>query len=95
MRPSGDLGHIDQNGRLFYDGRCDRQKKRLGHRINLDHIQQVHVHVHVHCWDSALCMCILDRMENLRCMLIKLHVHTIAEIDSTVNLYVIFFILDD
>ena len=43
MRPSGDLGHIDQNGKLFYDGRCDRQMKRLGHRINLDHIQQVHV----------------------------------------------------
>ena len=47
MRPSGDLGHIDQNGRLFYDGRCDRQVKRLGHRINLDHIQQVQ------CWYSA------------------------------------------
>ena len=41
MRPSGDLGHIDDLGRLIYDGRCDRQVKRFGHRINLDHIQQV------------------------------------------------------
>ena len=41
MRSSGDLGHIDEDGRLFYDGRCDRQVKRLGHRINLDNIQQV------------------------------------------------------
>ena len=41
MRSSGDLGYIDENGRLFYDGRCDRQVKRYGHRVNLDYIQQV------------------------------------------------------
>ena len=43
MRPSGDIGHIDEHRRLFYNGRCDRQVKRLGHRINLDHIQQVNI----------------------------------------------------
>lgn len=32
---------MDEGGRLVYDGRCDRQIKRLGHRINMDHIQQV------------------------------------------------------
>ena len=32
---------MHEGGRLVYDGRCDRQIKRLGHRINLDHIQQV------------------------------------------------------
>ena len=46
MRPSGDLGHIDEDGKLFYDGRCDRQVKRLGHRVNLDYIQQV-VHIYI------------------------------------------------
>ena len=41
MRATGDKGHMDEGGRLVYDGRCDRQIKRLGHRINMDHIQQV------------------------------------------------------
>ena len=40
MRPSGDLGQIDECGWLLYGGRCDRQVKRRGHRVNMDHIQQ-------------------------------------------------------
>ena len=42
MRPTGDYGNYrHSDGRLCYIGRVDKQIKRLGHRINLDHIQQV------------------------------------------------------
>lgn len=42
MRPTGDYGgYRSSDGRLCYIGRMDKQIKRLGHRINLDHIQQV------------------------------------------------------
>ena len=41
MRPSGDYGYFGKDGRLYYQGRCDRQIKRLGHRINLDSIEKV------------------------------------------------------
>ena len=40
MRPSGDFGYLDDSG-LFFEGRCDDQVKRAGHRINLSSIQQV------------------------------------------------------
>ena len=41
MRPTGDWGYTDGSGRIYFMGRCDRQIKRSGHRINLDSIQQV------------------------------------------------------
>lgn len=41
MRPTGDFGSYRSDGQLCYVGRIDKQVKRLGHRINLDHIQQV------------------------------------------------------
>lgn len=41
MRPSGDCCYLDENGILYYEGRTDRQIKRLGHRINLDLLQEV------------------------------------------------------
>ena len=41
MRCTGDVGTIDKLGRLFFSGRYDRQTKRLGHRINLDFIEEV------------------------------------------------------
>ena len=41
MRPSGDIGYVSDNGRLYCVGRTDRQIKRSGHRINLDSVQQV------------------------------------------------------
>lgn len=41
MRCSGDHGYMNGCGQLVYTGRGDRQIKRWGHRINLDHIQQV------------------------------------------------------
>jgi len=41
MRPSGDHGRYDSDGLIYYVGRMDKQVKRLGHRINLDTIQQV------------------------------------------------------
>ena len=42
MRPTGDYGsYRKSDGRLCYIGRMDKQIKRLGHKINLDHIQQV------------------------------------------------------
>lgn len=41
MRPTGDHGSYRSDGQLCYIGRMDKQIKRLGHRINLDHIQQV------------------------------------------------------
>ena len=41
MRPTGDHGGYRSDGQLCYIGRIDKQIKRLGHRINLDRIQQV------------------------------------------------------
>ena len=42
MRDSGDCGYISAtSGKLYYIGRTDRQIKRHGIRVNLDHIQQV------------------------------------------------------
>ena len=41
MTPSGDIGYISDDARLYCVGRTDRQIKRSGHRINLDSIQQV------------------------------------------------------
>ena len=41
MRDSGDCGYISDSGKLYYIGRTDRQIKRNGIRMNLDHIQQV------------------------------------------------------
>ncbi len=41
MRPTGDWGCVDIDGRVYCVGRCDRQIKRSGHRVNLDSIQQV------------------------------------------------------
>ena len=41
MRSTGDYGGYRSDGQLCYIGRTDKQIKRLGHRINLDHIQQV------------------------------------------------------
>ena len=42
-RLTGDWGYRDSHGRVFFLGRKDRQVKRLGHRINLDTVQQVGV----------------------------------------------------
>lgn len=41
MRCSGDRGRVDAWGRLLCGGREDRQIKRWGHRVNLDHVEQV------------------------------------------------------
>lgn len=41
MRATGDWAHVADGGKVFFMGRCDRQLKRSGHRINLDSIQQV------------------------------------------------------
>ena len=54
MRASGDMGHFDECGRLMYDGRSDRQIKRLGHRINLDYIQRVREMLRLR--EGAVCM---------------------------------------
>ena len=50
MRPTGDYGgYRRSDGQLCYIGRMNKQIKRLGHRINLDHIQQVSTIRNVHC----------------------------------------------
>jgi amino acid adenylation domain-containing protein len=36
---TGDTGYIDESGQLHFIGRCDRQVKILGHRIELDDIE--------------------------------------------------------
>ena len=41
LRRTGDIVHVDTEGRVFYAGRCDNQVKRLGHRINLEVIENV------------------------------------------------------
>ncbi|HFE9852862.1 amino acid adenylation domain-containing protein [Enterococcus faecalis] len=38
---SGDLGFYDENGNLFFAGRLDFQIKHMGHRIELEEIEQV------------------------------------------------------
>lgn len=38
---SGDLGFYDKNGNLFFAGRADFQIKHMGHRIELEEIEQV------------------------------------------------------
>ena len=43
MRPTGDHGFYDSQGNLCYVGRCDRQVKRCGHRVNLDSLQEVSI----------------------------------------------------
>ncbi|KAK7495282.1 hypothetical protein BaRGS_00013464 [Batillaria attramentaria] len=40
-RPTGDLGRVDESGRIFCLGRNDRQIKRNGKRLNLSTLQQV------------------------------------------------------
>ncbi len=57
MRSTGDWGYVDAAGRVYWVGRGDRQIKRLGHRINLDSIQQV-LQWNLfsgHQWDLSLC----------------------------------------
>ena len=51
MRASGDHGRYGSDGLLYYMGRIDKQVKRLGHRINLDTIQQVR-----NAWMLPTCM---------------------------------------
>ena len=41
MRATGDRGWVDERGYIYFTGRLDRQIKRLGHRISLDHLEQV------------------------------------------------------
>ena len=41
MRCTGDCGSVGRGGQVVCTGRMDRQIKRCGHRINLDHVQQV------------------------------------------------------
>lgn len=38
---TGDLGHLDCEGNLYFDGRVDRQVKLRGRRIDLDALEQV------------------------------------------------------
>lgn len=38
---TGDLGHLSKDGKLFYHGRCDRQVKLRGLRIELSEIESV------------------------------------------------------
>ena len=40
MRCSGDVGFVEDSN-IYIVGRCDRQIKRFGHRINLDYLEQV------------------------------------------------------
>lgn len=39
MRPTGDIGRIDENGNIFYVGRKDNQVKILGKRVQLEEVQ--------------------------------------------------------
>ena len=42
MRNTGDIAfRCDATGHVYVVGRIDRQIKRKGHRVNMDHIQQV------------------------------------------------------
>ena len=41
MRATGDRGWVCREGKIYFAGRLDRQMKRSGHRISLDHIEQV------------------------------------------------------
>lgn len=41
MRPTGDVGVVDENGRVHCLGRRDFQVKRFGHRMNLEGMEQV------------------------------------------------------
>lgn len=41
MRCTGDVGRVLPGGGVVYVGRQDRQIKRWGHRISLDHTEQV------------------------------------------------------
>lgn len=41
MRPSGDVGVVDEKGGVYCLGRCDFQVKRFGHRVNLEGMEQV------------------------------------------------------
>ena len=44
-RNSGDVAFRDSaTGHVYIIGRIDRQIKRKGHRVNMDHVQQVHTH---------------------------------------------------
>lgn len=38
---TGDLGHFDENGILYFHGRKDRQIKHMGHRIELNEIEEI------------------------------------------------------
>ena len=49
MRKSGDLGLMDDDGRLYYLGREDRQVKRWGTRLSLELIEQVSQLLPKHC----------------------------------------------
>ena len=40
VRCTGDVGRVEEGGAVIFLGRRDRQVKRFGHRVNLDHIQQ-------------------------------------------------------
>ena len=41
MRPSGDVGVVDEKGRVYCLGRWDFQVKRFGHRVSLEVLEQV------------------------------------------------------
>lgn len=42
MRCTGDKGWVGEDGQVYFAGRKDRQIKRWGHRISLDHIEKVY-----------------------------------------------------
>ena len=41
FRATGDMGVMKSNGDVYYVGRKDKQIKRLGHRLNIEGLEQV------------------------------------------------------
>lgn len=57
---TGDLGHYDESGNIFFSGRKDFQIKHMGHRIELEEIERA-----IHGIDGIRrCCCIFDERKS-------------------------------
>ncbi len=77
---SGDLGYLNMEGQLIYYGRCDRQVKLRGLRIELDEVE----HGIVGCEGVVSTVCMVRKIQNQQHLVAFYEVHKDVVVEEAV-----------